>query len=138
MKKLIKKALGVMGYEIIKKTCIDLKSLFFYADLLKQRKIVDIDKLATLAENVPGMINSLNGRFLFILNYFQEIKGDVVEIGSWQGRSTSFLARATNESNNGNFYAIDHFKGNVGKEKFYVMGKEDLSNLESGFWNNME
>ena len=75
---------------------------------------------------------------LFTLCYAQQLKGDVVEIGSWQGYSTSYLARAVAESQNGRMYAIDHFKGNVGKENFYAVKKSDLSDLEKNFRENMD
>ncbi|MDH5740481.1 MAG: class I SAM-dependent methyltransferase, partial [Nitrospira sp.] len=78
------------------------------------------------------------GKSLFMLCYTQQLQGDVVEIGSWQGYSTSFLARAVAESGNGRMYAIDHFKGNVGKEDFYTVGKSDLSDLEERFRENMQ
>jgi hypothetical protein len=84
------------------------------------------------------MISPKSGQFLFAMCYMQELRGDVVEIGSWQGRSTSFLARAVKCSGNGTFYAVDHFKGNVGKENCYVVGKRDLSDLEANFLHNMK
>ena len=33
---------------------------------------------------------------------------------------------------------MDHFKGNVGKENSYAVGKTDLSDLETNFLKNME
>jgi predicted O-methyltransferase YrrM len=62
----------------------------------------------------------------------------VVEVGSWQGYSTSFLASAVRDSRNGAMYAIDHFRGNVGKEDRYRVGSEDLSDLRANFERNME
>jgi|GEM_PF-1829101 len=99
--------------------------------------VVDLEKISAVASSVPGMISMLSGKLMYVLCYFQKELGDVVEVGSWQGRSASFLARATVESRNGNFFAIDHFKGNRGKEHYYVIEKEDLSDLKTGFYNNM-
>ena len=84
------------------------------------------------------MIGADSGRHLYSLCYFQVEEGDVVEIGSWQGRSASFLARAVENSGNGNFYAVDHCKGNVGKEPNYIIEKDDMSDLKAGFLNNIE
>lgn len=67
----------------------------------------------------------------------QSLRGDIVEIGSWQGKSTYFLGLAAKLSRNGEVWAIDHFLGNIGKEHYYVVNNEDLSDLESGFRENM-
>lgn len=104
---------------------------------LTTKDVIDLDALAVISESIPGMISSKVGQFLYSLCYMQDVEGDVVEIGSWQGRSTSFLARAVKESCNGEFLAIDHFKGNEHSKKHYQIGKEDLSDLEEGFKNNM-
>jgi len=105
---------------------------------LKSVAPYDVDSLADISLSIPGMIEPASGKLLYTLCFFQSEQGDVVEIGSWQGRSTSFLGRAVEASGNGALFAVDHFKGNVGKEQFYVVGKDDLSDLESGFNANME
>jgi MMP 1-O-methyltransferase len=106
--------------------------------LLPQRQIVDLERLSNISLSIPGMISPRSGQMLYALCAFQDIVGDVVEIGSWQGRSSSFLARAVKESGNGKFYAIDHFKGNLGKESAYMVGAADLSDLKQNFLGNME
>lgn len=100
--------------------------------------IVDLEAISKIGATIPGMITTHSGRFLYSLCYLQSEEGDVVEVGSWQGRSTSFLARATSHSNNGQYYAVDHFRGNVGKEHYYVVEKDDLSDLKRGFLENVE
>jgi predicted O-methyltransferase YrrM len=84
------------------------------------------------------MITSESGRHLFSLCYFQVETGDVVEVGSWQGRSSSYLARAVQLSGNGRFYAVDHFRGNVGKEHCYRVNNHDLSDLKDNFLRNID
>jgi predicted O-methyltransferase YrrM len=101
-------------------------------------KIVHLNKMSYLSENIAGMIDSRAGEELFSLAYMQALKGNVVEVGSFQGKSTFFLGNAVKMSGNGKMYAIDHFKGNKGKEQFYVVSKDDLSDLESGFRENMK
>lgn len=89
---------------------------------------------------IPGMIKDVNGERLFLLAISQTLKGDIVEIGSWQGKSTSFLAKSIEINKNGKVYAIDHFKGNSKKTKFdlnYKVNKNDLSDLKNNFTNNM-
>lgn len=137
MKKIINYFLGLLGYQIRMKKKLTKVEISQQTELLPDHKVTDIDSLADLAETVPGMVETINARFLFVLAFSQTIKGDVIEIGSWQGRSTSFIARAVELSNNGSFFAIDHFKGNVGKEDSYKVDKSDLSDLEILFNANM-
>jgi hypothetical protein len=103
----------------------------------RDTKIVDLESLRKIGASIPGMIGTYSGSHLYSLCYFQKEKGDVVEIGSWQGRSTVFLGWATKNSGNGELFAIDHFQGNIGKEKYYVVETEDLSDLKNGFEENM-
>lgn len=102
------------------------------------RSITHLDDLVGQAESIPRMLSTESGKFLYSLCYMQQLAGDVVEVGSWQGYSTSFLASAVRDSNNGTLYAIDHFRGNVGKEDRYRVGSEDLSDLRANFERNME
>jgi predicted O-methyltransferase YrrM len=95
-----------------------------------------LEVLGKMSLTIPGMITPEAGKFLYSLCYMQDLEGDVVEIGSWQGRSSTFLARAVKESGNGNFYAIDHFGGNAGKEEFYAINGS-LSSLKDNFNDNL-
>lgn len=83
------------------------------------------------------MMTAKCAQLLYTLCYMQTLPGDVVEIGSWQGYSTSFLARAVRDSGNGRLFAIDHFQGNVGHEDKYVVGRDDLSDLRGNFEANL-
>jgi len=96
-----------------------------------------LEQLAGISRAIEGMISPDSGKLLYALCVAQAESGNVVEVGSWQGRSTSFLARATSHSGNGKFFAIDHFLGNEGKEASYVVGAKDLSDLRRGFEDNM-
>jgi predicted O-methyltransferase YrrM len=136
MKNVVKKIINRFGYDLLA-----IEKQINYGDFYSKhsavnKNIVDVEKLGKMSLSIPGMITPESGRFLFSLCYMQETIGDVVEIGSWQGRSTTFLARAVKESENGNFYAIDHFEGNVGKEELYKV-RGSLSNLKSSFRDNI-
>lgn len=136
VKEIIKKFLNRLGYDL---AALDKSIDFdnFYSKHSKiNKKIVNIEKLGKMSLTIPGMTTPDAGKFLFSLCYMQEMRGDVLEIGSWQGRSTTFLARAVEESKNGSFYAIDHFKGNIGKEEFYTVDGK-LSSLKENFISNM-
>lgn len=107
------------------------------AQLLSRRRISSLEQISAAASPIPGMLSEEAGKILYLLCVSQMLNGDVVEIGSWQGYSTSFLARAVRDSRNGEFFAIDHFKGNRGTEDYYVVGKPDLSDLRNKFECNM-
>lgn len=136
MKNLIKAFLNKLGLDVVKLKVEKETSNPFCGFSEVNKNIIDIEALGRMSTSIPGMITPDAGKFLFTLCYMQSITGDVVEVGSWQGRSTTFLARAVEESQNGNFYAIDHFGGNTGKEKFYEVDGS-LSNLKENFERNM-
>ena len=127
MKKLIK-ILKLFGYNILSiKVEASAPVLHFrYRDLQKYRKLTDL---------IPGMIKNEDAEMLYALKVTQDKKGDVVEIGSWHGKSTSYLARAVADSGNGHMYAIDHFMGNIGKESIYFNNGNDI---EDCFRKNMK
>lgn len=138
MRKLFNKVLGKWGYNITKTQNYSSSLCPFSKINLTSAKIVDLYALAQISSTIPGMISPESGQFLYTLCYMQELKGDVIEIGAWQGRSTSFLARAVANSKNGKFFSIDHFKGNKGKEKLYRVYDENLSDLKENFLKNMK
>lgn len=135
---IIRKIFNKLGYNISKAHQFTGSYSPYSSIKLKSGKIIDLEALAQISSSIPGMISPISGQLLYTLCYMQELRGDVVEIGSWQGRSTSFLARAVDNSQNGKFYAIDHFRGNIGKENFYVVDQKDLSDLKDGFLSNMK
>ena len=136
MKKLIKKIVNKFGVDIVKlETATSSDNPYCQYGKVND-KVIDVEILGKMSLTIPGMITPEAGKFLYALCYMQDLQGDVVEIGSWQGRSTTFLARAVKESRNGKFYAIDHFGGNIGKEEFYKVDGS-LSNLKTNFEDNM-
>lgn len=135
MKRLFNKALRSLGYEIRRASAAVPEAASVEAPI---PGIPDFERLARAAAGIPSMLGRQTAFLLYMLCYLQELRGDVVEIGSWQGYSTSFLASAVRDSSNGMLYAIDHFRGNAGKEQLYVVGNPDLSDLRQGFENNMQ
>jgi len=136
IKKIIRKILNISGMDIIKLEKAVLPDDPYCQYSKVKFNIIDVEKLGKMSLTIPGMITPEAGKFLYSLCYMQDLEGDVIEIGSWQGRSTTFLARAVRESGNGNFYAIDHFGGNAGKEEFYAINGS-LSSLKDNFNDNL-
>jgi len=87
---------------------------------------------------IPGMISPEAAESLYGMVVAQNVEGDVLEIGSWQGKSTSYLARAVLDSRNGQMFAIDHFMGNAGKENLYFVGERGSTELKARFESNMQ
>jgi predicted O-methyltransferase YrrM len=86
-------------------------------------------------EGIPGMVSLQRGLLLYLVALAAGPEGDVVEIGSWQGRSTAFLAQACEDSGNGVVHAIDWFRGNPGKEHLLPV---PLEGMEQAFRTNIE
>ena len=137
--RLINKIFALFGAKVVSIKRVeknDFEDTFVKDEL--ENKIITVDSLSSLSENIRGMILSRVGEHLFSLAYMQRLEGDVVEIGSFQGKSTYFLGSAVKFSGNGKMYAIDHFKGNLGAEIYYRINKNDLSDLEEGFRINIK
>ena len=94
-------------------------SSFLDNDLDKEIGSVSYRKFHYDIKNIPGMTGDCEGQLLFYLALLGEVKGDVIEIGSWLGRSTLLLAKGCQISGNGIVHAVDTFKGNPGKEHIY-------------------
>lgn len=75
---------------------------------IPENRIVNIVSLSALSNKIKGMITSRAGEELLTQVFMQSIQVDVVEIGSFQGKSTYFLGTAVKLSSNGKMYAIDH------------------------------
>lgn len=133
MKTVLKKFSDKLGYEICKKQQVTPLDISQQANC----HITHLELLVQKASFIPTMLTVETAKFLYSLCYMQQMQGDVVEVGSWQGYSTALLATAVKESGNGKCYAIDHFQGNVGKESSYVVGEDDLSDLKANFERNM-
>lgn len=136
MKNTIKKIVNKLGYKIERLERVSSSDNPYSQYSKLKINILDLEKLGKMSLTIPGMVTPDSGKFLYSLCYMQDLKGDVVEIGSWQGRSTTFLARAVKESNNGKFYAVDHFRGNPGKEQFYEVNGS-INRLKDNFIKNI-
>lgn len=60
---------------------------------------------------VEGYLGDREGEALFNLAKYGSGNGEIVEIGSWKGRSTIYLAKGSKEAKREKITAIDTFKG---------------------------
>ena len=136
IKKILKTMLQRIGYDIVRSQNIEQPRSIYCSYSQANSSVTDLEKLSIRGSIVPGMIDLRSGQNLYMLCYMQQLTGDVVEIGSWQGRSTIFLGNAVKDSSNGTMYAIDHFRGNLGKEDFYKVDGS-LDDLAEKFLANV-
>jgi hypothetical protein len=117
------------------KKMINNKGKKFYVD---DKTSIYLPALISEFKDIPGMIDDDDGIFLYLLASVLNLRGDIIEIGSWQGKSTSFLARSCKDFSNGIVHSIDPFTGNPGKAKKYKIMLDDLSDLQENFIKNMK
>jgi MMP 1-O-methyltransferase len=78
-------------------------------------------------QKIPGWLEIDEGRFLEQITYKTEsLNGDIVEVGSFCGKSTIYLAQSKRK-----VYAVDPHKGDIGEDKKYSSTyKKFLKNLK--------
>lgn len=78
----------------------------------------------------PGYLSLLEGYTLY--RYAKRAEHPIVEIGSWMGRSTLFLAYGAWKGTRQRVYAIDTWEGSTEHK-----GMKELSSLEDDFLRNI-
>jgi len=69
-----------------------------------------------IGQTIEGYLSMNEGILLYIFSKFDnKVKGEIVEIGSFMGRSTYWLALGQKESKKGKVVAIDPHKGDLGE-----------------------
>lgn len=79
-------------------------------DVIKDNTVPIIDQIEERVKGVPGWSPIDQLYTLFNMVYLNsDLQGDILEIGSWCGRSTSVLGLAARMVGNANVYCIDLF-----------------------------
>ncbi len=65
------------------------------------------EEVQKLAAPIKGWLKDKEGQLLYDLAKNCTGKGVIVEIGSWKGKSTTWLAHGSKEGNKVRVYAID-------------------------------
>jgi predicted O-methyltransferase YrrM len=99
---------------------------------------LEVNKFIQDMKFIPGMISDEQAKVLIILSLTAQQNGDIVEIGSWLGKSTVFLAKGCQISGMGRVFAIDTFKGNPGKESMYSAPLKFGESIYTRFRNNVK
>lgn len=91
-----------------------------------------------ITRDISGMITTREQETLLFLSIFGNAQGNIIEIGSWVGKSTSFLAKGCSIRNEGIVYAVDHFRGRPGKEDLYYHGLSKDETIFDRFTKNIK
>jgi hypothetical protein len=75
------------------------------------RTIADFLKVQSAFRDIEGFLHDLEGYALLQLAALGGGIGAIVEIGSYLGRSTAFLASGTKSAGREKVVAVDHFRG---------------------------
>jgi glycosyltransferase involved in cell wall biosynthesis len=90
----------------------DQARLFENKDIFYQIRVVnEFRRLAELFETVTGYLSPGEGHALMLLAAHGYGLGEIVEIGSFLGRSTCWLAHGTKMTGREKITAVDHFRG---------------------------
>ncbi len=85
--------------------------------LLRLRTAADYSALTQLLDGVEGFLASIEGYVLLTMARMGPGLGEIVEIGSFMGKSTCWLATGTKQVLREKVTAIDHFRGSPEHQK---------------------
>jgi MMP 1-O-methyltransferase len=72
---------------------------------------MSLEKTKQIANKIEGYLSEKEGEFLYNTAKICSGRGVIVEIGSWKGRSTIYLAKGSKAGNNIKVYAVDPHQG---------------------------
>jgi len=79
----------------------------------------EIGHIKEISKNIPGWLSDAQGEFLYNTAKKCIGKGVIVEIGSWEGKSTVWLAKGSKAGSNAKIYAVDPHTGSSEHKKRY-------------------
>lgn len=89
---------------------------------------VKVQEIQKLVETLDGWLSFAEGNFLYKSAKSCSGHGAVVEIGSWKGKSTIWLAHGLKDGKGGSVYAIDPHTG--APEHHEIFGTKDIWTFE--------
>lgn len=93
--------------------------------------IMEWSEVQARVRAIAGMINDNEGRYLYMLA--KRCSGNIVEIGSWEGMSTVYLALGSKAGGGGRVFAIDPHRGTSDFHEVY-----GVENTEPIFRQNIK
>lgn len=79
----------------------------------------NIRNIIKYTKNIEGWLGVQEGLFLYKLASKLNHSANIVEIGSWKGKSTVWLGSAVLDKNNVKIYAVDPHRGSPGRKHEY-------------------
>lgn len=92
---------------------------------------MNVHNMLHSVQSIDGWLSTHEGYFLYTAAKKEKGNGEVVEIGSWKGKSTICLASGLKDSKRGKVVAVDPHKGKFTGGKTSPTYKEFLQNLKS-------
>ena len=92
---------------------------------------MDINEVHKIAGPMEGFISRKDGELLYRLARLVPSGQVIVEIGSWKGKSATYLAYGSMHGNNVPVYAVDHHTGSPEHRQGDAVWTYD------DFWNNI-
>lgn len=105
--------------------------------LYKLRGLKAFYETIELTKNVTGFIEFFEGKALFFFAKSLPGEGDIVEIGSFVGKSTIWLAKAAKLKKNVKVYAIDPHIGDIYSERQKSVSRNFARGQEFEFRKNI-
>lgn len=99
-----------------------------------------IQEIINDVKNVGGWLTNCEGEFLYYSAKRCQGKGIILEIGSWKGKSTIWLAKGSKDGNSVKIHAIDPHIGSSEHHKMFGKVdtyKEFLSNIKDNDVNDI-
>jgi predicted O-methyltransferase YrrM len=100
-----------------------------------------IEQIIKISKSIQGWCTEWGGILLYMLALNFTPNDTIVELGSWKGTSTVWLASAIKDKSNpqGRVYAVDTWEGSNNEEAHRELLKNyDKDQLYNEFLNNME
>lgn len=92
------------------------------------------ESIKEIVKNVDGWLTDNEGKLLYRLAKENSKKGVIVEIGSWKGKSTIWLAKGSKAGDNAKVYAIDPHTGSEEHKKI-LHGKSTFEEFKNNIKN---
>ncbi|MCK9223787.1 MAG: class I SAM-dependent methyltransferase [Candidatus Muirbacterium halophilum] len=94
-----------------------------------------LQNITHLGQKLDGCMKDREVRLIaFIANVLSEIDGNILEIGSYKGKSTIILAKSANLKDNEKIYAVDPMINTTKTDPY----SKELTDLELIFKNNLK
>jgi predicted O-methyltransferase YrrM len=106
-----------------------IESVIEKLPLAPDRVSINIDHCVKCMEKIPGILHPLEGFTLFLLSMTAPTDNMIVEVGSYLGRSTTYMALGSLISGKKGVYAVDMFPKcsdwYLGKDGYYHIKGSD-------------